>query len=512
MITPSFSCTQTAAAVIVRIYVPAVRASDVELHVDGSLFSVHISPYFLRLVFPGAVVEDDASSAAYDPSSGYLTVTLTKATPREYFKDLDVLAKLLAPPEHDEPKPQPIIEVIDSESMYPEPHGEEDYLAETTENLSLDQREVLQAAQNDWQLPQQMPELSPPVSISNERRYGFLNAYTGYFSHVSLTENEVNELGPDVEKLSHQERRLKRLSHEDAKWDEDYYMADYMDDEYIQEIIAYTPTPELAFSPELREPLIFTEEENAEMLRLPRKECKYLTTLLQKHDLYLTLLTILFSHVYDARTTQNDPTPESAWTICSLTPAFSALDPPPYSAATSIPLDFTPPELQNALKPSFRRALAFPLYRSFALAETCLQDVSTILCNGRRPVLRALLSTKRILDHHEVYYIYSKIWVDDLCRWVASDASDETLRKLGRTLSSTHIDKREVGWDLLELEAAAQQRIPDSDDESESASMPADSNSNSDNENENDDSVFSSSSSTTSASSSSDGDSSSADS
>ncbi|KAI5123313.1 hypothetical protein M0805_009334 [Coniferiporia weirii] len=504
MITPRFSCSQTATAVIVRIYVPAVRASDVELHVDGALFSVHISPYFLRLAFPGAVIEDDASSAAYDPSSGYLTVTLTKASPGEDFKDLDVLAKLLAAPKREEPAPQPIIEVIDSEDAEPDLHSADDELGDTTRHLTLDQREVLEAARNDWQFPQQVPEssTSPSVSISTEHRYGFLNAYTGYFGHVSLTENEVNELGPDVERLTEEERRLRRIEHEDEKWDEDYYTADFVDDEYVREIIAYKPLPEAPFSVSLGESLVFTEDENAEMLRLPRKE--YLTTPLQKRNLYLTLLTVLFSYTYDARTTQNDPTPESAWTICSLTPAFSALDPPPYTPTTGLPLAFTVADLQNALTPSVRRALAFPLYRSFALAEKCVQDVSVTLRHGRRAALRALLETKKILDHHDVYYVYSRIWVDDLCRWVASDASEEILRELGQTLAAMSIDKRSLGWDLLALERAATQptqREPDSDDESEDAPAPADSDDDDDADADSESSSSSTLSSSTSSSS-----------
>ena len=72
---------------------------------------MHINPYFLRLEPPGEVLEDDASSATYDAATGYLTVVLTKATPGEDFKDLDVLAKLLAPPKRVDHGP--IIEVID---------------------------------------------------------------------------------------------------------------------------------------------------------------------------------------------------------------------------------------------------------------------------------------------------------------------------------------------------------------------------------------------------------------
>lgn len=162
MITPRFSCTQTATSVLVRVYIPTVRvracfcssdagpqsltysltsqASDVEIHVDGTLFSLHINPYFLRLTFPGEVVEDEASSAAYDPVSGYLSVTLTKASQGHDFKDLDILAKLLAPPE---PASQSLIEVIDSQNL----DGlslEENATALSRDNLSSDQKAVLE--------------------------------------------------------------------------------------------------------------------------------------------------------------------------------------------------------------------------------------------------------------------------------------------------------------------------------------------------------------------------------
>jgi hypothetical protein len=98
MITPRFSCSQNDRSVIVSAYCPAVRASEIEIHVDDSLLSLHVAPYFLRLSFPASVVEDNQSSAVYDPASGYLTLTLTKLNRGENFPDLDLLGKLLAPP------------------------------------------------------------------------------------------------------------------------------------------------------------------------------------------------------------------------------------------------------------------------------------------------------------------------------------------------------------------------------------------------------------------------------
>ncbi|KAG2158448.1 SHQ1 protein-domain-containing protein [Suillus bovinus] len=446
MITPRFYCTQTLEAVAVSIYCPSIRASDVEINVDETLLTVHINPYFLRINFPHSVLEDDQSSATYDPSSGYLTVTLTKEVKGQEFPDLDLLAKLLAPRHVEVPK-KPTIEVIESETSS---QSELEELVYLTDAISLEQREILQAAENDWQFPQTVAESSSPLQLSTKRYYGFLDMYTGYFTHVAHTENDVNELGIEAESCLPEERRAKRLQHEEMKWDEEHYMADYMDDEYIQELLAWE-------DPGLKDAeCIFTESENMTMLDLPRKE--YLPTKSQQRNLYLTLLTLLFAYAYDRRTTQHDPTPESAWTICSLIPAFSALDPPPYVSSKSISLSiptsgFTDHDLASSLMPSYRRSLAFPLYRSFAMADACRNDVAAILAKGRRMVTRCLLEMKHVLDHHEVYYVYNKIWVDDFCVWIQASASDEMILDIAQQLKALVITKSMIGWNIENLEA-----------------------------------------------------------
>ncbi|TDL27559.1 SHQ1-domain-containing protein [Rickenella mellea] len=483
MITPTFSCSQSTTSVTVNIYVPAVRASDVEIHVDGTLLSVHVNPYFLRLTLPGRVLEDDASDAEYDPSSGYLKVTLTKEESGEEFKGLDILAQLLAPQKQ---KPSsPLIEAVSSDDADSE-------LARTTENMTMDDtdKELLEgksplhntnlnyiaAAENDWQLPQEVPSPLPILTTTAERRYGFLNMHSGYFRHVTYTENDVNELGPDAETLREEERRIKRMRREEDKWDEEHYMqvwADFADDEWIQQLIDYKFPVTAPGSPDVNSSLKFTDEENLIMLRLPRKE--YLSTAEQLHSLYLTLVTILFSYAYDVRTTQHDPTPESAWTISVLTPAFTALDRPPYLSLVASTFTspnsvrFAPDILKDTLIPSLRRSLAFPLYRSWTLAMKCILDVSRMFAGGKHGVLRGMLAVKRILDSHDMYYVYSKIWVDDFCAWVARDASDEDLKFIGQSLRVLHLDKSCVGWDLEALENAVRAQLAqpsDSDDES----------------------------------------------
>jgi protein SHQ1 len=230
----------------------------------------------------------------------------------------------------------------------------------------------------------------------------------------------------------------------------------------------------------------------------------------ETHNLYLTLLTLLFAYAYDARTTQHDPTPESAWTIATLTTAFSALDPPPYfhsppqpspqvikltnkDDSTHSDFDFESAGLAEAFIPSFRRAIAFSLYRSWALADACRKDVAHFLLRGTRTVLRCLLELRATLDAHEVYYVYSRIWLDDFCRWIQACARymvlrggfttmiltfdifclffrEDTLIRLGDVVSHLSISKDSTGWDLVGLEHTVQttkERQQDSDDEDE---------------------------------------------
>jgi len=83
-------------------------------------------------------VEDESSSANYDPSSGYLTVTVTKENKGQVFEDLDLLAKLLAP------RPSlthPIIEVVSDNSEQREEPAEKDDLVAKTGALSLESKE-----------------------------------------------------------------------------------------------------------------------------------------------------------------------------------------------------------------------------------------------------------------------------------------------------------------------------------------------------------------------------------
>lgn len=113
---------------------------------DDTLVTIHVNPYFLRLHFTYQLLEDDASSAQYDPGPGDLVVTLSKAIPGQVFDDLDLLSKLLAPRPVQK---EPIIEVLSSTedgNGVPDDNNSAEELVSQTEslNLSREHQEILE--------------------------------------------------------------------------------------------------------------------------------------------------------------------------------------------------------------------------------------------------------------------------------------------------------------------------------------------------------------------------------
>ncbi|RUS24233.1 SHQ1 protein-domain-containing protein [Jimgerdemannia flammicorona] len=472
MITPAFTVEQDENSIIITINAPHIRAQDVEIFVEGNEFKFYLQPYFLRLNLPGNIIEDDRASASYDVASGKVTARLPKETPGEHFPDLDLLTKLLARKGETlvgESKMEaskarkPLIEVIGGESIEME-SGETEM-------------DVEEGIEFDWEIPQELPR----QDIITNTYYGFNSQYNGFFTHVQETMNEVNDV-EDPERSTPESRRRNRIEKEDRKFDDEYYLGDFINDEEIQSALKYktvwwrdlrriqkltkekeedqslnatkapfiqevtTPADhdvmaidmnKLRIADENESLIPFTERDQELMRGLPNKE--YLIQ--NEKSIYLGLVDILFAYSYNHRITEGDNTVESAWTIGKLSPTISCLE------------QFT--TLKETITACYRRALAFPLYRHYALCDKVLQDVYVLLRLGKRAALKALLETRDLLDHHDVYYVYSKVWLEDYCVWIQG-ASDKVVRTLAHELHYFSMAKGEMGWYLEDLEKLVQ--------------------------------------------------------
>ncbi|KAI7906890.1 SHQ1 protein-domain-containing protein [Cokeromyces recurvatus] len=318
MITPTFKVDQDDDSVTIVIHTPYVRVQDVDLYVEGSEFRFYLRPYFLRLHFPGNIIEDDNSKAVYDPSAGEFTIRVSKETKGEEFADLDLLTKLLARTGEAETKDQPkkpMIEVIGSSST-----------ADDGREAALEENEIQEAIDFNWEIPQQVPK-SEALSIT--ARYGFDQQYHGYFTHVHETLNEINEI-QDPERSTSDSVREERINSENDHFDEDHYCMDYIHNDEIKELIKYKTIyakelkrlQKIAKAADTKSLLKFTTNEEAMMRDLPRKE--YLLSF--EKSAYLGLVDLMFAYSYNHRITEGENNVESVWCIGKISPTLSSLE------------------------------------------------------------------------------------------------------------------------------------------------------------------------------------------
>ncbi|KAJ2550369.1 hypothetical protein EV175_004096, partial [Coemansia sp. RSA 1933] len=438
-------------------------------------FKFFATPYYLRLTFPGNVVEDDKSTASFDAASGCVLVTLSKETQGEQFRNLDLLTGLLATRREREKetvgaKHHPVIEEIDRP-------------------LGPEEREVIRMDEDfDWEMPQAvcLDDSEREGLLIKGAEYGFNQQYSGMFAHVHEIVNEINELA-DPESMTAEERTMSRIAAENAKFDEDYYMENYLYDDDTVPLIRFKipfyhilkqkqrsrktqpadkyndggdPSSSVnKLAHDIQQNLStdepgdegweqFTEDERKTMLDLPRKTY----TISKRQPVYLGLVDILFAYSLDYRTNLGEHTVESAWAIGAVSSLFSNL------------AQFT--TLRDTAVSCFRRGLAYPLCRNWELCEKALEDVYVILKLGRRAVLKTMLEIKSLFDHHDVYYVYSKIFLDDYCVWLQTNASEKALQSLAHQVRVIELEKEETGWPLNEYEDLAL-HSSDSDDGSE---------------------------------------------
>lgn len=435
MITPFFTVSQDEEFLHVSIKVSHIRfsANAIEMVIDSEVFIFSLAPYYLRLRFPYALVDDERATASFDLASGSVNVQLPKEVKGQDFPDLDLSAKLLARTNDSaikEPS-KPLIEELD------------------VSNKILEHSEMASEAQaHDWEIEQEVA----PENPLNANQYGFNNAYSRIVGVSTTNGNDINELG-DPELPLPNDRIIERLVKENIKFDPEYYAADYIMEKYpspdddkiyagimlwknpaTRKFIAWYKSQQQLpeSSREALMPVEFSKEEQEKMQQLPKRS--YLLEDSYKPQLWVLIISMLFAHQYDLRENEGEHNIESAWTIGKLTPQFSFLDSQLHirsESSTSI--------LKAGIITGIRRALSYPYHRHYKVALKAWDDVYYVLRGGKRMVLKCLLDLKELFRFHDVYYVYDKIWLEDLCSWILNDVSEGSIRELAHDL------KRELG-------------------------------------------------------------------
>lgn len=240
--------------------------------------------------------------------------------------------------------------------------------------------------------------------------------------------------------MSDRERACEALKHESDKWDEGMYLDAYVDmDGEIAHAVSVRPSilrrdvPAVASKGDLPEPSLAPA----------------------------LLVQVLFAYLYEAHVSMDDPSPESAWTLIKLSRSLSCFASP-----------MAPGEsLHDVLIGCYRRALTYPLYRSWTLCERVRSEMVTLLQGDDAParVVAALQDIDKMLalaptgtglveQTELVLQLVWDLWIQPLQTWAHAQT---TLTAVAQALTAPSKDA--VGtpgdWDLALLEVAAREAM-----------------------------------------------------
>lgn len=451
MITPRFELSQDENFVYIKIHIANIRfsAAAIEMVVNDNVFVFSLPPYYLRLRFPKMLVENEDATSEFVPKEECIKIRVPKLNKGEFFPDLDLSAKLLARlnepsnsiiNEEQKIKKKVLIQEVDVNNGM-----------ENSENNQVNELEK-EAIDYDWEIPQIMP--TPLTDLKASIKYGFNDLYSDYLTPSIANGNDINEIS-DPDHLQPDDRIMERLIKENIKFDMEYYANDYITVKYledecsgIKEALKFiSPYSKIFNESESKSDIKieFSQEERDLMLDLPRKS--YLVD--DPRSLYYTILCLLFSYSYEIRSFQGETTIESAWTIGKMTPQISCLDSQLIQSNNKTENNM----IKIIILTMGRRALGYPLYRHYNLIKKSWIDVYWILRCGKRAVLKAILAIRELFRKHDIYYVYCKILLDDLCAWILRDdgCNDIVLRNLAHALRKDmdNLNKKDIVFEKI---------------------------------------------------------------
>ncbi|KAK5779244.1 hypothetical protein RI543_003132 [Arxiozyma heterogenica] len=483
MITPQFDIEQDDEFLIIKIRISNIRFSSncVEININGNMLIFHLSPYYLRLRFDHNLVDDERAIAKFLPGESKILIKAPKANNGEFFNDLDLHSKLLARVNigsaiNETSQKNPLIQEIGNND-----DNTSDNKATSEEKIE----DIAKLGENfDWEIEQ--VETDNFDLLNKAYKYGFNNNYSELIGISISNGNDINDLN-DPEHTNSIDRIKQRIQRENNVFDDEYYASEYIlykygqDDDLeinrIKYILNYTPKFVQDYQNWIKEhsnnnkdaimSIEFNEFEHRQMENyIPRKEYILNPEIVKLN--YITILNLLFSFNFESMENEGEHTTESVWTIGKLTPQIAYLDQQlmlpesaleqdsTISAADTIATMSTNRSLLKEVKPDrvrneknnsesiiksaiivgTRRSLCYPLHRNYDLSMKAWHCVFQTLKAGKRLVIRNLLAIHELFRFHDVYYVYNKCLLDDLCAWFISYGNETIVRSLALELEN----------------------------------------------------------------------------
>ncbi|XP_049880722.1 protein SHQ1 homolog [Pectinophora gossypiella] len=397
MLTPRFKLSQDENHVFITIHAPYTNIGDTEIDVDGENFLFVSSPYFLRLRLPGKIVENDKSKGSYVCDSGDFNLTFDKDSPGEHFENLEMITSLLAPRDIPDINPS-LVELLEEDG------------------ITIEDREV--------------------DDDSKKYAFGFANKITTEFVNIGSEFPQIFELRVP-EQVALDERHVLRIQHEDDKFSSDHYLADLYDDELLAPYLTAVPFWEAS---DFNKNAEFTDDEVAILKELPNKH--YLLNKTEYRQVLFGLVDILYGYCYDKRTTLNESTVESSWTINKLSSTFSWF--------------CVFKDIKHVLIACFRRALIYPIFRNFELCKKVRNDVVSLLKKGKKFLIKCVLEIHQMFNSSsDARYILNQLYIKDYLVFLQKCRNEE-FDELYNNIINIDVTKKDLDLELEELEAAAE--------------------------------------------------------
>ncbi|XP_041985371.1 protein SHQ1 homolog [Aricia agestis] len=401
MLTPRFKLTQDDNHVYITINAPYTNIRETEVDVDGENFLFVSSPYFLRLRLPGKIVESERSKGSYVCDSGDFTFVFDKETSGEHFENLDMITSLLAPRDIPDVNPD-LIQML-----------EEDGVTVEDDNDDSD-------------------------SVNSEKyTYGFGNKISNQFCEIGTEFPQIFEL-KTPENVPVEERHELRQKYENLKFSSDHYLADLYEKELIEPYlvcVAKWDGPDFNIEVDTA----FDDEEVSVLKELPNKH--YILTSTENKQVLLGLIDILFGYCYDKRTTMDESTIESSWTINKLSSTLSWF---------CVFNDY-----KEVLVACYRRALIYPIFRNFELCNKVKQDLLSLLRKGKKFVIKCLVSIYKMFNNScDARYILNQLYIKDYLVYIQKIRAEE-IDELCNNIANVEVTKADLDLELEEYESAA---------------------------------------------------------
>lgn len=401
MLTPRFSLKQDDQFVYLTIHAPYSNIKDNECLIEDYDFIFFASPYFLRVRLPGKLKDSDLCVGAFDCNDQTYSIKIEKENHGEFFENLDTITNLLIPCSPLKSKFDDKIEVISTTNFV-----EDDETESNCENQN----------------------------VLHSNGYGFGNKINSKFTTYD-TFLEVFDFSPDV---IIENREEKRLEIENAAFSSDHYLADLYDTEYIDEYIKFIGP----WQKHLEEKYVhqLSGSEIDILKELPNKE--YIFSSVEKKQILVGILDILYPYLYELRTTANDLNTESSWTVNKLSSTlccFATFD-----------------TVEKTIISLLRRSLIYPLYRNYDLSLTVLNDVKVILELGKVYVIKLFTEIHSLFNGSQsCRYILNDLYIKDYLIYLQK-LNENDIQYLLSELKSIQISKEKLCLELTELEEAAE--------------------------------------------------------